>query len=804
MFTGNKIMKSRTPKTSAAILLICLALTSCSSPDEKEARHMRKGNALFEAGEYEKARIEYKNALKIKPTEAEIFYRLGLVEEAENNFRDAFNGFTRAEQQDPHFHPALLKVGEYYLAAEEYAETQKRLDTVLTDSPEEPEGRALNAAMLLRHKKFDEAEAEARFALSKEPSNIVAYSVLVGLYTAQNNDAKIASTLEEGIAHNPKDLSLLVLKAQIYQRTGNQAKVAEAYEAIFKLRPNESRYRLNLASVYVRMNKVDEAEDTLRSAEAAMPDDWDIKHQLVVMLDEKRGADVAEKEINALLKEYPKKSELYSWLVDLYIHHDRTTDAEALLNKIIADNGLNQTGLKANILLARIQYVKGNAAEAEKLLAPVLEKTPNDIDGIFLRAHIAADRGDYQSAIIDLRAVTRDRPKSKEALQLLSEVYMSQGHPDLAIETLNQFIDIDPTNVAARVRLAQLYHANGNTKKAESILFLVTTENPQYPVGWESTARIALADKDWETAGKAIDTLDKLPEQHFTATLLHGELMVAQNKPADSVTDYRAVIESAPNTALVDYALIGLVAAYDKLKQDETAVQFLSSMKSPTALSEALLGKCYLKLNKGEEAAQAFDRAIAAKSNQIDIYIARAQLYMAGKDAEHALATLKTAEAVAPNDPRVQMFEASILENQDRTKEAREVYEALLKRNPSLDVAANNLAELIADFEYEDSALLEKAKQTAERFIASSNPYYLDTLAWVYYRVGDFNQAAIMMERSLAAGAKMPAQSHYHFGAILSKTDKSERAKAELTEAVSGKVRYPGLDDAKAILAKIK
>ena len=61
-------------KTSLALAflaLLCLGLTACEKPQEKEARYLKRGNVLFEQGDFVKARLEYKNAQRIMPTDAE-------------------------------------------------------------------------------------------------------------------------------------------------------------------------------------------------------------------------------------------------------------------------------------------------------------------------------------------------------------------------------------------------------------------------------------------------------------------------------------------------------------------------------------------------------------------------------------------------------------------------------------------------------------------------------------------------------------------------------------------------------------
>ncbi|HEU0117616.1 MAG TPA: tetratricopeptide repeat protein, partial [Alphaproteobacteria bacterium] len=61
--------------TSSALCLILILAGCGGTPEQKEARYLKHGNELFDAGDYEKARVEYRNAARAKPTDPEIGYR---------------------------------------------------------------------------------------------------------------------------------------------------------------------------------------------------------------------------------------------------------------------------------------------------------------------------------------------------------------------------------------------------------------------------------------------------------------------------------------------------------------------------------------------------------------------------------------------------------------------------------------------------------------------------------------------------------------------------------------------------------
>ena len=786
------------------VSLIALVLVTRDTPREKEAKYLRRGNELFDKGEYKKARLEYKNASRIMPVDPEIAYRWGLVDEAEGDVRSAFLYFSQAEQQNPHYHPALLKIAHYQLVIDNIDEVQKRVDTVLADKPDDPEAHAMLGALLLRKKDFAGTEKEALFALGKDPANITATSVLAGLYLAKGDIAKASDTVDQSIVHNPSDLSLLTLKVRIYEKPLNLPKIDEAYQAIFKLKPTESQFRIYLSNTYLEAHKIDEAEAVLRSGVAALPEDWNFKHQLVTFLNNNRGFEVAEKEIRGYMQAYPENDDLLFWLADLYLTHNDIDKAVTLLEQIVSKDQKDKQSLNARTSLARINFVKGNKEQAERLVEAVLKKVPYNREALYIRANIAADQGLYQNAVTDLRIIIRDQPQAKDALQLLSEILLLQGYTDLAIETLNRLIDVDPANSALRVRLAQMYNLNGDPQRALKLLAMVTKTDPNYAIGWENTARVAIGIKDFETAKMAIHNLDALDGQHMTATFLEGQILANGGKYEDARASYVKIIDADPSSSLAEHALYAMATAQQTPQELEKTTQYIASLKTDNAYVNTILGECYLQLGKTDPAAASFDKAIANNPTNQDPYLHRAMIYMNAKKTDDAFAVLKKAVATVPGDVRAPIAQADILRELGRFEEAIALYEDILKNNPGSDMAANNMASIIADHFYTDPVMLEKAGKVAEQFAGTSVSFQLDTLGWIYYRQGKLDQALKILARAVAADSKTSPELHYHYGAALLKANKIAEAKSELLLAVTEGVNYPDLETAKKLLKKVQ
>lgn len=788
----------------AVIVLGGVAYVTKETPQEKEARHLSRGNEYFTKGELQKARIEYKNAARIAPLDPEVSYRWGLVEEAEGNIRSAYANFIRAEQQDPAYAPAVLKVAHYNLVVEQYDEVRKRLDSVLKHNPDNAEAHALQAAMLLREKRWTETEKEARLALQLEPHNITAYSVLTGMAVAQGKQDEAESIVNEGIAKNPGDLSLLLLKVKIYENPLNLDKVNEAYQQIVKIRPNEPNLRVVLADIYTQANRLDDAENTLRTASTDIPADWGLKRRLIAFLDTYRSPAAAEKEMENLISANPDKSELQQMLAELYLKHNNVDKAVAVLEQSVARDDSDRQSLNARASLARISFRRGNRESAEKMVNAILEKSPHHSEALFIRANMLADSGSYQAAVTDLRQVIRDKPRFTEARQLLAEVLLLQGYPDLAIETLNQLVDIDPTNSAAKVRLAQMYGENKDPQRAITLLETVTRTDPGYPIGWENLARTAIAAGDNKRAYAAIETLRKnFKGQEQTADFLMGRLAQSSGEHGNARDVYTRIITTDPNSPLAEHALYQLVSQYNKPEELEETARFLSKLDTRSAYIHTILGECYQKLDKTDLAAAAFDKAISENPNTQEAYLYRARIALDGGNQDVALQVLERARKALPNDPRAGLLMAGAYSKHGEFDKAVILYDELLAQNAELEVAANNIAAVIADHFNTDPAQLERAEKLAERFAASKNTAYLDTLAWVYYRRGNTQQALSTIQRALSLNENPSPSFLYHVGAIQLAAGNKPKAKEALQKATQPGANYTGIEDAREKLKNL-
>jgi Flp pilus assembly protein TadD len=137
---------------------------------------------------------------------------------------------------------------------------------------------------------------------------------------------------------------------------------------------------------------------------------------------------------------------------------------------------------------------------------------------------------------------------------------------------------------------------------------------------------------------------------------------------------------------------------------------------------------------------------------------------------------------------------------QGNLDQAKSAYERALALNPVAPVAANNLAQLLADRNENLDTALQLA-QTAKAGLPNTHAVS-DTLGWVLYRKGLSAQAIAAFQEAIKADPKNPGY-QYRLGLAYLQANDKPAARQALQKALS-LGDFPQAPDAKRALDGIK
>ena len=184
-------------------------------------------------------------------------------------------------------------------------------------------------------------------------------------------------------------------------------------------------------------------------------------------------------------------------------------------------------------------------------------------------------------------------------------------------------------------------------------------------------------------------------------------------------------------------------------------------------------------------------------------YLALARIRYANGDTAAAISVLQAGnEKASWNTPLLLVLGQIQIVNEEY-EAAIVTYERAIKLVPDNLVAANNLAALIADFRYQDQEALNATFPLIKVLERTGDPQYLDTVGWLQYRLGDLQQSAVNLEQAAKQRPDDP-QIQYHLGVVESERGNLEVALPALEKALQGGAKYPGAEEAKKRLERLR
>ncbi len=789
------------PIAAFIIALSAVTLCACGGAQARKAKHLEKGQTYLNAGNYEKARVEFQNALQIAPVDPEARFENGVVDEKLGKNREAAQFYQGTIDVSPDHLGARSRLARLYLFA---GASDKALDLIkpaLEKNPDNSELLTIRAAARVQQKDIDGGRADAERAVSLDPSNEDAVSALSGIYVSDKSLDKARALLEDSIKRVPATANLRLLLAQVYSEDNRMADAERLLMELVQLQPAEKAHRIRLAQFYARHKQLDEAERVMREGVKVIPDDRDMKLSLVDFLAAERSPEAAEKELQGMIAADQKDVELKFALAKFYVAGRQPERAEKIYREVIDSEKLDAAGLAARDRLAGLRAQRNDVKGTRELIDEVLAKSPRDNDALILRGDIELSEKDPKSAIADLRAVLRDQPNSVAVLRTLARAHLANGEPEIAEETMRRALDDAPKDAGVRLDLAQLLAQLGKTEQAKPILDELIKDQPANLQALDLMFRVSMAMKNVDAAKTAAESIVAAQPNGPVGYLYEGILAEQANHVDEALRLYGRSADLQPEA---QEPLQAQVQLYVKSKRIPEALKRLDQViaQSPTvALAPNMKGDVLLGQKNLDGAQAAFKLAIERAPKWFQPYRGLAAAQISANDADGALTTLRTADAKVDQRDQVGIEIASLLERLGKMDQAIHEYEDLATRYPESDVVANNLAMVLVTYG-KDAASLDRAKALSARFANSSNPLFLDTYGWVLFKHGEAAASVPVLQR-VATKAPDAAVVLYHLGMAQSQSGSTAEALGNLTRAVNSGTKFSGLEEAKATLDKL-
>ncbi|HEY7639547.1 MAG TPA: XrtA/PEP-CTERM system TPR-repeat protein PrsT [Steroidobacteraceae bacterium] len=488
-----------------------------------------------------------------------------------------------------------------------------------------PQTRVERAQQQLDKANYRAAMTDLKTALEAEPDNI-AGRVLLARLSLQLGDIQSAEKeLERAVRSGAKpeqvaELQYETLLAQ--QRLDDLAKLLEKPT----LPPNRhALYRSRLQSA---QGKAAEAEQTLKTALAAAPEDADLLLESA-RLAAARGDLQPAMDLPERIAKSPG-AHVRALMLRGSIRLVRGQHREALDELLKAqENGRTVLSIPEKLTLATYITEAHLALEdpdaADHSLAMLDQWAPQVATTHYLHARIAMLKRDPATVVTECQKALRADPQHMQAQLLLAAAHLGQGSLEQAEETLDRLLATQD-NLAARKLLAQVHLARGQPQRAQAVLNTVMGNADRDP------------QLDW----------------------LMGSALL-QSGSANALQHMERGIAAMPDS--VDRR-IELATAYLAARQPAKAIEILSAVPKDSPSSPRAKGLLVLATAAGKSPAEArreIDNLIAKSQDDPALLTAAGTYLAAGSDLGKSRALLERAIQLDPKATSAHMALARLL-----------------------------------------------------------------------------------------------------------------------------------------------
>ena len=742
------IFRSANLPTLALIVLVSTMPSGCArDPKAREAQFLERGKAHMVKKDYQRAALEFQNAVQVMPQDAEAHYQLGLAHRASGASSLAFASFTKATQLNPSHTEAQLKLAELMIGSRNRAMIQQgetRLENLLRASPDHVDALDALAVAELQLGKWQDAESHLQRALEKFPHRLKSSVALAKMHVARR-DFKAAEEVLKKASDGSAQAEVAL--GDLYLLQSDSARAEERFRKALKADPKSGTAMLGLALAQISQGHRDQAEETYRAI-AALPDkQYKHLHAAFLLADGKQ--EPAIRELEKLAKEDPRDRDARTRLVAAYLASNRVADATAILT----------AALKAN---------------------------PNDTDALLQRSEISLRAGNQGEAESDLVRVLHQRADSAPAHFLLGRIFQLRGDALRQRAELSEALRLSPTFLEARVELARHFNASGLPKTA---LELVNAA----PGGQKKNGAI-IVQRNWallytgDFPAAAQGIRDALKLSRAPEFLLQDAAWKLSQK------DYSGVRASASEVLKKNpqelRALLLLALSYREQKQPETALRTIkehAAQNPKSAPVQHFLGEWLMASNSPAEARAAFMAAKAADPGFAPAVMQLARLDISEGKLDSARPVLTG--MLASDDAKgvlARLLLGKVDIQSGNRAAALDRYRKVLETDRQNIVALNNLAYLLADFANQPDEALTYAQRAVE--LAPENADTGGTLGWVFYRKGLYPNALKYLQAAVArdgqASTENAAIRKYHLAMTYWKLGDQKRAVETLLSAL--------------------
>lgn len=585
-----------------------------------------------------------------------------------------------------------------------------------------------------------------------------------------------------------------------YELNREYADALAAFERALELDPDHQETYYRIALNLMRVQRVAEAVDLLqslveRSPESAQPHIW-----LGSAHRQQNNHEAALAAYSAALERDATNEALYVQVVDLLIQRDKETEAIALLEVGVerANEPLNlyrilgELHMRRAVLSTDAQVSREQLHQAISALTEAALRAPNEVSILNTLADLYLRQREVDTAITYLERIAVLEPTDLSVKERLALAYELTGRDRDAAEQLELLAAAQPTNKRVFLALAAMYERLGETEKAILNYQLASRLGDPDPAPFLKLAVLQMEDDPDQALKDVLDGLAQMPDNPQLLEMLGYVRFNREEyaKALESFAQAEAAWSSVDRTAMSpNFHLYFALAHYFEGLMDDLKAPLMRALEVTPEAAETFTHFIFQDEDETRVAnlIPVYKAILEEWSDDLNLRLMLAYLLSFNKDYDKALAQFAETKERALQQERQDLLTARFYfwfaaanERAGNLEEAERLFYQCLELDPEHVEAYNYLAYMWA----ENSVNLDQAK-TYVLIALEARPdsaAFIDTLGWIYYQQGRYEEAYTEIKRALEILPDDPTILD-HMGDIYYKLDQPEQAHAKWKRA---------------------
>ena len=709
-------------------------LLACTSKENRVEEFISDGQKYMQKGEYKKAIVEFKNAIQLDPKNPKALLFLGKAYLAIKEFRKAYSSFLEAIEIDPNYDDARVELASLLVFARQPDKAFEHLEKVKDPEKYEPRISIIKARAFIIKENYKKA-VDILLKAKDFDKNKQIQMLLCLCYKKLGDFNKMTECIKRWRDIDKKDPGSYIFMAQYWLQKGEKEKALKELDEMIKSNPSD-KLKLFYALSLERLGFIEKAQ----TAFDKLPSKPDFLREKAKFYFRHRKIKEAEAILNELIEKDPKDVSSVITLSEILF---KTGRPELAYKKIeLSLHKVENKKDKERLLFekARLKALQGKLDEAKELCQNILKEDQAMLDAHFLLGRILFYEDKLDDAEVHLYQVAVSRPNNVEAQILLSRCQLLNKKPSMAENTLKNALLRMPKDQRLRLELVRFYLIRKRYKDAIKVLKKGISIDPKNIAFLKTKGEIELLTKEYEKAKADFEKIININPDSAIGFMELGRLYLIK-KEYDLALEFFKKAYTKKDGINAFPMVIGVYLRKNDLS---SAIRFCQEeiKRAPnSAIPYYFLGRIYLLKKDLKKAKDMFLKANSLAPNWQDPYRAIASIYLREGKIDQAIAELEKTFKKRPT-LQVGISLAMLYEHKKDLKKAEDIYTYLLKLYPNNPVLLNNIAYFYADHPFGEEKL-KKARILISQVLSRypDNPNFLDTGAWIEYKLKNFNIA---------------------------------------------------------------